>query len=173
MANANVRGMTETARIATAGAALLLAIVLCQSDAWAQTAAQGQQPMRTGPEAAAPSPTSGYSYDPGGRRDPFVSLVARGSDLRSVSTRPEGVPGMLVDETTIRGIVASRGSYVAMIQGPDGKTYTVRAGDKLFDGVVRAVTADAVVFVQQVNDPLSLVKQREIRKPLRAVEEGK
>jgi Tfp pilus assembly protein PilP len=80
---------------------------------------------------------------------------------------------MLVDETTIRGIVASRGSYVAMIQGPDGKTYTVRAGDKLFDGVVRAVTADAVVFVQQVNDPLSLVKQREIRKPLRAVEEGK
>jgi hypothetical protein len=29
------------------------------------------------------------------------------------------------------------------------------------------------VFVQQVNDPLSLVKQREIRKALRAPEEAK
>jgi hypothetical protein len=30
-----------------------------------------------------------------------------------------------------------------------------------------------VVFVQQVTDPLSLVKQREIRRPLRPTEEGK
>jgi hypothetical protein len=38
---------------------------------------------------------------------------------------------------------------------------------------VRAVTPEAVVFVQQVNDPLSLIKEREIRKPLRVVEEVK
>jgi hypothetical protein len=39
------------------------------------------------------------------------------------------------------------------------------------DGTVGAITADAVVFVQQVNDPLSPVKQREIRKPLRPIGE--
>jgi hypothetical protein len=60
-----------------------------------------------------------------------------------------------------------------MVQAPDGKTYLVRGGEKLYDANVKAVLADAIVFVQQVNDPLSLVKQREIRKPLRPTEEGR
>jgi len=78
-----------------------------------------------------------------------------------------------VGEVAIKGIIQSRGAFVAMLQAPDNKTYIVRNGDKLFDATVKAVTADAVVFVQQVNDPLSLVKQREIRRPLRPMEEGK
>ncbi len=49
----------------------------------------------------------------------------------------------------------------------------MRQGDKLADGAVQAVTADGLVIVQEVNDPLSLVKQREIRKPLRAQEDVK
>ena len=76
-------------------------------------------------------------------------------------------------DISIRGIVANRGSYIAMIEAPEARTYIVRTGDKLYDATVKAVLADAVVFVQQVNDPLSLVKQREIRKPLRPTEEGK
>jgi Tfp pilus assembly protein PilP len=87
--------------------------------------------------------------------------------------RPDGIPGLTVDEVAVRGIVQNRGAFVAMVQAPDGKSYTVRPGDRLFDGVVKAVTSTAVIFVQQVNDPLSLVKQREIRKPLRPTEEGK
>jgi type IV pilus assembly protein PilP len=123
---------------------------------------------------AAPSNVQGYAYNPAGRRDPFVSLMNGGVDQgTSQSSRPDGVPGLTVDEVAIRGIVQNRGAYVAMIQAPDGKSYTVRAGDRLFDGVVKAVTSGAVIFVQQVNDPLSLVKQREIRKPLRPTEEGK
>ena len=83
------------------------------------------------------------------------------------------MPGVSVSDVAIRGIVASNKTYVAMVQGPDKRTYIVRNGDKLYDATVKAVLADAVVFVQQVNDPLSLVKQREIRKPLRPTEEGK
>jgi hypothetical protein len=60
-----------------------------------------------------------------------------------------------------------------MVQAPDDRTYIVRTNDRLLDGAVRAVTPEAVVFVQQVNDPLSLIKEREIRKPLRVVEEVK
>jgi Tfp pilus assembly protein PilP len=87
--------------------------------------------------------------------------------------RPEGLRGLTVDEIALKGVVLSRGAFVAMIQAPDGKSYTIRAGDRLMDGSVKAVTASTVVFVQQVNDPLSLVKQREVRKPLRPTEEGK
>jgi len=73
----------------------------------------------------------------------------------------------------VRGIVLTRGAYVAMVAGADKKVYSVRAGDKLADGVVRTVTADAVVILQEVNDPLSLEKQREVRKLLRGGEEVK
>ncbi len=73
----------------------------------------------------------------------------------------------------MKGVVKSQGRLVAMVQAPDNKTYIVRPNDRLLDGAVRAVTPEAVVFVQPVNDPLSLVKQREIRKPLRTLEEDK
>jgi hypothetical protein len=40
----------------------------------------------------------------------------------------------------------------------------------LFDGTVKAVTADAIVILQNVSDPLSLAKTREVRKLLRPQE---
>ncbi len=67
----------------------------------------------------------------------------------------------------MRGILQTRGAWVAMVSGPDGKVYTVRAGDRLADGVIRSVNATTVVVLQEVNDPLSLEKQREVRKFLR------
>ncbi len=128
--------------------------------------------------AGTPAPTgatgaqgasAGYSYDPNGRRDPFVSLTARGGDLPSAGgTRPSGLPGLLVNEITVKGVLKSpKGGFIALVQAPDNKTYIIRAGDKVMDGTVKAITQDAVVFSQAVNDPLSLVKQREVRKAIR------
>jgi Tfp pilus assembly protein PilP len=123
------------------------------------------------PPAAAPRIGSGYTYDASGRRDPFLALD-RASDPRSAG-KTNGLAGLMINEATVKGVVKSRGRMLAMVQAPDNKTYIVRASDRLLDGEVRAVTAEAVVFVQNVNDPLSPVRQREIRKPLRIVEEGK
>jgi Tfp pilus assembly protein PilP len=123
-----------------------------------------------------PTPPPNFEYTPQGRRDPFISLVARGDDGKGTSApvkRAEGVPGMLTGELTVRGILLTRGQYVAMVSGPDGKVYTVRAGAKLYDGVIRTITANSVVILQEVNDPLSLEKQREVRKLLRGGEEVK
>jgi type IV pilus assembly protein PilP len=151
----------------------ILVVVLGAAPGAAQTGSAGQTSREATPATPAPPP-QGYSYNPAGRRDPFVPLVQRGADSRgAVINRPEGLPGVAVSEVAIKGIVQSRGAFVAMLQAPDNKTYIVRNGDRLFDATVKAVTADAVVFVQQVSDPLSLVKQREIRRPLRPIEEGK
>jgi hypothetical protein len=60
-----------------------------------------------------------------------------------------------------------------MVQGPDSKTYLVHQGDKFLDGTIRTITPQGLVVVQDVHDPLSLVKQREIRKLLRSLEETK
>ena len=80
---------------------------------------------------------------------------------------------MTVSEISVRGVLESRGSLIAMIEGPDKKTYVVHTGDKFLDGTIRSITPQGLVVVQEVTDPLSLVKQREIRKLLRSLESVK
>jgi type IV pilus assembly protein PilP len=121
------------------------------------------------PAAPAPVQTGpGYSYDPAGRRDPFVSLSGRaGEVVTAAGARPPGIGGLLVSEVTVKGVFKSPKGLIALVQAPDNRTYIIKTGDKVFDGTVKAITQDAVVFSQDVNDPLSLVKQREVRKAIR------
>ena len=134
----------------------------------------GQKPPAAMPVPAPATPPArdGYSYRAEGRRDPFVSLLNRGTDPRQ--RKAEGVAGLLASDAVLRGVLLNRGTYVAIVQGPDGKRqYIVHPNDRFADGVVKAITADSMLILQEVNDPLSLTKQREIRKTLRAVEEVK
>jgi Tfp pilus assembly protein PilP len=180
------------------GQTLLVVLVLLQAPApTAQTPAPtAQAPAPTpAPPAQAPAPPAGqatapapatpapppavtppdpYAYSPEGRRDPFLSLLGVGADRGGAQARRgDGVSGMTVAEISVRGILQSRGMLIAMVQGPDNKTYMLRQGDRLADGAVQAVTAEGLVITQEVNDPLSLVKQRVVRKPLRALEDVK
>jgi Tfp pilus assembly protein PilP len=142
-------------------------LVLCGMAAFAQTPAAPPSPP---PAGAPPAPPPNYSYSPDNRRDPFVSLVNRGtSDPRAArgQSRPEGLAGLAVDEIAVRGIVQTRGGWVAMVGAPNGRTYTVRPGDRLMDGSVKTIDAQTIILLQDVNDPLSLQKQREVRKYLR------
>ena len=119
--------------------------------------------------------SQGYTYTAEGRRDPFVTLIRRGADTSAttVEARAAGLAGLAAGEVTLRGIMASQGAYVAMLFGADDKTYIVRAGDKLADGTVRDITADAMVIDQQFRDPqdpLARRQTREVRKMLRQTE---
>jgi len=113
----------------------------------------------------------GFTYNPEGRRDPFVSLVRRGVD--SAGPKMAGLGGLGTSEVSLRGVLTSEGDFVGILHGVDSKNYIVRVGDKLSDGTIRSISKDSVVIVQQVNDPLSLEKQREVRKLLRQTEEAK
>ena len=135
-----------------------------------------QSPAAQAPAAQPGQPTAAaapYAYNAEGRRDPFVSLLGRGNDPRYPTVKLPGVPGLLIAEVTVKGIVRDRAGFLAMVQAPDNKTFIVRPGDKLLDGVVKSITQDGVIFSQDVNDPLSLVKQKEVRKTLRAGEENR
>lgn len=158
-------------------AALYLATTPLAAQAPATPPAATPKPAAT-PEAIERSgsttqPPTGYAYKVEGRRDPFVSLVGRGSDPKASASRAAGLPGMLINEVSLKGIMKERAGFIAMLQGPDKKTYVVRLGQRLLDGSVKSITADAVVFAQDVDDPLSLVKQREVRKTLRSGEENR
>ena len=156
---------------------VIVCSVVCAAAASAQTPAANAGPGTAAAPNSAPAsapPSQGYSYDPAGRRDPFVSLLRRGTDSRATTGRPAGVPGLLIGEITVKGIVKDRSGFIAMVQGPDNKqTHIVRTGDKVLDGSVKAITSEAVVFSQDVNDPLSTVKQKEIRKTIRSADDGR
>lgn len=157
--------------------ALLAGAAIGQAQAPAAPAAPPPAAPPATQKPALPSPPPNFQYNAEGRRDPFLDLVNRGTDAvrggNASAKRPDGVPGLETNAIVVRGIMQSRGAWLAMVSGPDGKVFTVRAGDKLFDGVIRTITAQAVVILQEVNDPLSLEKQREVRKFLRGGEEVK
>jgi Tfp pilus assembly protein PilP len=146
----------------------LAAPAFAQAPAAAAPAAPSS-PTGAGTETLEPQ---GFTYSPEGRRDPFVSLVRRGTEIAhdAAGPRAAGLPGLSTSEVTLSGIMTSNGGYVAMLEGVDKKTYIVRSGDRLLDGTIRAISSDTLVIVQQVDDTLSQEKQREVRKVLRQEE---
>jgi type IV pilus assembly protein PilP len=141
----------------------------------APASAQPTPDKPSAPQASSALEPQGYTYNPAGRRDPFVSLLRRGAEVATSPTgpRPPGIAGLAVAEVSLRGTVKGRDGFVAMLQGADNKTYLVRPGDKLLDGTVRSIAPDSMVLLQSVNDPLSLETQREVRKVLRQAEGAK
>jgi type IV pilus assembly protein PilP len=169
--------------------ALLLASLVAPAYAQAPAAPQspGAEPPKTDDVARAPLETEmeapgGYAYNPQGRRDPFVSLQKPVAADRGPKTRKPGMEGFLIQEIALKGIVktggggagiAARPGFIAIFLGTDGKSYFVTTGQRLFDGVITAVDATSVSFRQEVTDPLSPVKTRDLKKSLYATEEAR
>lgn len=109
----------------------------------------------------------GYTYDPGGRRDPFKSLRISNQSDQSKGPRPEGIPGLLIDEILLSGIIRTRNGYMAQVQSADQqKSYLLKVGDQLFDGDVISINSRDVVFKQNVQDRTALKPFREVVKSL-------
>ena len=126
--------------------------------------------------------TGGFTYNSQGRRDPFVSLQRPVAADRGPKTRKPGMEGFLIQEVALKGVVRTAGGgmgiaadpgFIATFLGADGKSYFVKMGQRLYDGVITAVDATSVTFRQDVTDPLSPVKSREVRKSLYASEEAR
>ncbi len=108
----------------------------------------------------------GYTYDPGDRRDPFVSPLLRQIQLPR-GPRPEGKAGLLIEELSLTGIFETPDGVLAQVRGgTKDKSYLLQDGDQLYDGDVVSVQLDEVVFKQIVNDPAAIKPFREVVKRL-------
>lgn len=158
--------------------------------AWAALAQAPQQPPPSTPEqtpqegAAPPEGELGnideilegeeavlaggsFSYDPGNRRDPFKSLLAAPDRPEFRGPRPEGVPGLLIDEIDLTGIFRTSKGFVAQVVAANQKkSYLLKEGDQLYDGDVVSINRNEVVFKQIVQDPTALKPFREVVKSL-------
>jgi type IV pilus assembly protein PilP len=168
--------MVMTMRHALVSTTAVLVMVALSQAQTPPPAAPSQAPAQAAaPTGKGPGPARGFDYSPEGRRDPFVSLIGRGAaaDRGPQAPRGNGLASLETAEVALKGTMLSSSGPVAMLEGSDGRTYIVRAGDKLRDGAVRAISQNALVIVQQVNDPLSSEKQREVRKTIRQTDEAK
>jgi hypothetical protein len=90
-----------------------------------------------------------YRYEQGGRRDPFVNPVPKPPVAAPLipTVRPPGLAGVLVGEAKITGIVtgATPGMTKAVLTVGKSTFFVVR-GDQLFDGIVKEIRANEVVF---------------------------
>jgi hypothetical protein len=167
---------------------IAFAVLVVWSMPCAAVFAQAPQVKTSPSPAAAPEPASGmgsYGYnpqvcDPSGkclpRRDPFVSLLKPIQADQAKGPKRPGIEGFLVQEVSLKGIVKDPKGYIAMLLGPDGKSYFVKIGQKLYDGEVTAIDATSVTFRQQVTDPMLLPGQpriRDVKKTLYPSEEAR
>lgn len=110
---------------------------------------------------------SGFTYDPGNRRDPFKSLLVEQQTREFRGPRPEGIPGLLIDEIDLTGIWRTGKGFVAQVVASNQKkTYLLKEGDQLYDGDVVSISKKEVVFKQIVQDPTALKPFREVVKSL-------
>ena len=107
--------------------------------------AASQGPGMVGAASQAPETAMGEEVD--GGRDPFARPAASGS-RRPVEVRPSGLSGVAVDEVVLRGVVTTRNGRLAVLEGPDGRAWVARRGERLHDGAVQGITADEVLFLR-------------------------
>jgi Tfp pilus assembly protein PilP len=103
-------------------------------------------------------------------------VVARGAGPGAAPLAPiviKELKDILVSDVTVKGVLQNGSSYLAMVQGPNGKTYVAHVGDSLRNGTIRSITPQGMVIVQNINDPLTTQSQREVRKLLRSFDEAK
>jgi Tfp pilus assembly protein PilP len=132
--------MNRRLRLAVVPLALAAATAACGTPqppqppkAAAPAAPPGQQTGLVPQVPALPEPVTS-TYDPKGRRDPFV-VVERG----------EGPAGQSVASARLTGIVRGQ-NILALVETQDGIGYILRTGDTLFDGRVVEIGSDSIVF---------------------------
>ena len=110
--------------------------------------------------------SSVLEYIRGTYRDPFRSL--REPKLVDAGPRPDGPPGMLIEEIDVVGVLSGPRGAMVLILGSDGLGYSLTEGSPLYDGVTLRINPDEglVVFRQNVNDPNRIKPYRDIERRL-------
>jgi len=108
------------------------------------------------------------SYDSGGRRDPFSSLVtpkrSNGGMEAGRQRPPAGLAGVALADVLVRGVLRSGDTLLAILEGPNRQSYVSRVNDRLLDATVVRIDADGVIFGEQVERGMA---PNHLRKSLR------
>lgn len=108
-----------------------------------------------------------FSYEAEARRDPFRSLLVRTQrTVDAPQQLPQGLGGMLINETVVAAVAQYQGRWYAMVSGPGQRSHIAHVGDALYDGRIIEIATDQVVFEQEVYDGMGARSTRTVTKRL-------
>ncbi|MCX8027601.1 MAG: pilus assembly protein PilP, partial [Thermodesulfovibrionales bacterium] len=105
-----------------------------------------------------------------GKRDPFMPLIKQETEKKKGGSPLEN---FMVSDIKVVGILEKNAVYYAQIVLPDGKSYTIKEGQKLglMGGVVSKITKDVVVIKEKAIDSEGKPTVKNINIKLRKEEE--
>ena len=110
---------------------------------------------------------SGTSYDPSGRRDPFLPMIQLGQQVEQDASLPP-LQRVGLTELSLIGVLWGNYGYTAMVQTPDGKGYSIRRGTRIGpnNGVVSSITERGIIVQERFTDVYGNKQEREYVKLL-------
>lgn len=144
----------------------------------AQTADEPREKIALGSEGKSIQeelpPKDTYTYIPGERRDPFVSLIKGGGQTEETQDELTPLQKVDVSEVKLVGIMKDPQGNMALIQTMDGKGYFLREGIQIGknEGVVEKILEDKVVVKEKKTNFLGQIEVTEAVLILKKKEEG-
>lgn len=129
------------------------------------TAAVAKAPAK--PEAK-PAETAAAAKKPASKRDPFVSPVVHSGASGPGAVCTTGKRCLAIGEMQLQGIVKTQSGMIAVVANQARRTYFLHENDAVFNGTVVKITADTVVFRENVVDNLGHEASREVVKRVTA-----
>ena len=125
----------------------------------------GQPGVAPSPVEGSPAPPEppGYAYHPDNRRDPFMAIVVGDNKATEVNLSVPPLQRVALSELSLIGLIWGGFGYVAMVQTPDGRGYTVREGTRLGsgNGVVSSITQETLTIKEPFSDIYGRKEMRE------------
>jgi type IV pilus assembly protein PilP len=118
-------------------------------------------------------PQAVYSYNPVGKRDPFMPIIVKDDRKTPSGDRPP-LERFNISEFKLTGVVWGGFGYSAMLEGPEGKGYFVHVGTVIGQnkGVVKKIMKDAMIVEEKFKTISGETDRKEIVIELRKKQEG-
>jgi hypothetical protein len=112
-------------------------------------------------------------YVSGNQRDPFLNpqsirkSAPKGDEEISRGLPPPGIAGTSIAQAVPEGISVSKDKHIAVIRGADSRRYFLKEGDRLFDGYIKSILDDSIIFVRETKMRSGKIMTQDVTKRLR------
>jgi Tfp pilus assembly protein PilP len=98
------------------------------------------------------------------KRDPFQTVIRERSGNGPCASG--GKQCLVPDEVSLRGVVRSNGSIIAVVTTKDNRAYFLRENDPVLNGVVTRITEGSITFREKTTDIFGKSSMREVVKKI-------
>jgi Tfp pilus assembly protein PilP len=103
-----------------------------------------------------------YAYAALGKRDPFMNPFEIPKVYPPIPPNAKPFETVPIEQISLKAVVWNQKGYRAMVVTPDGRSFTVKAGDRIGDklGVITKVTSDRIYVTEKIKDILGDVETK-------------